>query len=296
MSAAVSFKNISKRYELPKAWFESKQKPQSVQALKDFSFEVKEGSCQGLLGPNGAGKSTTIQILTGRLLPSSGEARVLGVNPSTDPKAVHAFIGSVPDAPSFYEDISVEQNIELFRRLYRGEKEETRRALEKTELTEKASAKVKTLSKGLKQRLLIACALVHTPKVLFLDEPTVALDPAAAAFVRRIFEELKEKKTTIVLSTHLMSFAEKLCDQIIFINKGEKAAEGTLSELKKKYGEPQAEVIFRKDGRQNTALIPFGKDFSKKTAAIESGGGEILSVNTKEPDLEDIFIRLTRSA
>ncbi len=280
MNSAISADKLSRQYGF-------------VQALKNLSFQIKEGECMGLLGPNGAGKSTTIQILTGQLRPTSGSVQIMGIDPVQDPKAVHDIIGYIPDNPSVYEEITVERNIDLFRQIYKEPKEQTKKIIQKVELTDKTKTKVKNLSKGLKQRLLIARTLVHTPKIIFLDEPTSGLDPSSTDFICSILEELKEKGVTLFLCTHLMYLAERLCNRVILLNKGEKREEGTVAELKNKYGGKQAEVKFMEKGQQHTQIIPFDHTFTDRLKQIQQRG-ELLSVNTNEEKLENIFIRIVR--
>lgn len=277
---SICVENLSKQYG-------------AFQALKNFSFKVKEGECAGLLGPNGAGKSTTIKILTGQLQPSSGSIKVLGMDPIKQTKELHSLIGYVPDNPSIYDELTVRQNIEIFRQIYREQKENTQKIIQKMGLTDKTKIKGKNLSKGLKQKLLIARTLVHTPKFLFLDEPTVALDPNSTDFICQILEELKDQGVTIFLSTHLMYLAERLCDHIILLNEGEKKEEGSLKALRERHGNSQLKVRFLEEGKQKTIIIPFSKNMTKELMNIEKTR-EILSLNTNETKLEDIFIRLVR--
>ena len=280
MSIAISIDNLSKKYA-------------ELTALKNLSFQIKEGECAGLLGPNGAGKSTTLKILTGQLQPSSGSVRVLDIDPVHSPKKVHDFIGYVPDIQSVYDDITVEQNIELFRRIYKEPKERTRQIIQRVNLLDKSNAKAKTLSRGLRQRLLLARTLVHIPKILFLDEPTTGLDPSSTDFICQILEELKKEGVTILLCTHLMSLAERLCDHIILLNNGEKKEDGTLVELKKRYGDSQVKVKFLKEGKEKTTILPFNDALFEELARLHKES-KILSIHTGEAGLEDIFIRLAR--
>ena len=278
MSFAVNVDQISKSYgDFP--------------ALKSLSFQVKLGDCVGLLGPNGAGKSTTQRILMGQLQADSGQVEIFGKNPSTEPKAVHDLIGYVPDSPYLYKEISVEENLELFRRIYRKPAVSVKQILEKMKLTDKAKTRAEGLSKGLMQKLLLARALIHTPKALFLDEPTVALDPHAVDFICNILEELKSSGVTLFLSTHLMSLAERLCDQVFFLNQGEKIEQGTVPELKRKYGSSQLEVQFIKSGELKSAVYSLKENWLEPLTQIKKEG-EVVSIKTKTASLEDIFIQL----
>ena len=281
MNTVVEVARLSKNY-------------QKLEALKDLSFHIKKGECAGLLGPNGAGKSTTVQVLLGSLVPSEGKTRVFGANPAETPKAVHAVTGYVPDTPSLYEDLTVYQNIDLFRRIYREPKQRTWDIIKKMNLEDKSQSKAKQLSKGLLQRLLIARSLVHIPQFLIMDEPTVALDPSSTDFICKVLEELKSQGVTMLLCTHLMSLAEKLCDRIILLNKGKKIEEGALAELKKKYGDSQLKIKLKeKGGELKTVSFPMTKNFIKELEKIQKTGA-IVSINTNEPSLEEIFIRLIK--
>ena len=280
MNTAIEASQLSKNYR-------------QVQALKNLSFKIKKGECAGLLGPNGAGKSTTVQILLGCLKPSSGSASLFGINPTQRPKDVHAITGYLPDHPSLYEDLTVYQNIDLFRQIYRQDAAQTKKAIKKLDLEEKSHTKAKHLSKGLLQRLLIARSIVHTPQILIMDEPTVALDPSSTDFIRQILAELKSKGVTLLLCTHLMSLAEKLCDHIILLNKGEKAEDGSLNALKKKYGSAQLEVKFQEGGEIKTLFLPLNENGAKELEAIRKTKS-ILSVNDSLASLDEIFIRLVR--
>lgn len=280
MSSAILIDNLSKRYG-------------PVQALKNLSFQVREGECIGLLGPNGAGKSTAIKILTGQVQPSSGKVSLLGIDPVQNPKAAHLLIGYIPDKQSVYNELTMKQNIEIFRQIYKAPKERTGQIIQQMELTDKSETKGKKLSRGLRQRLLIARTLVCDPKVVFLDEPTTGLDPSSTDFVCQILKELKDRGVTLFLTTHLMSLAEKLCDYIVLLNKGEKQEEGTFPELQKQYGNSLMKIGVIEKGRQNTIIIPFNQNFLEELAKIQKGR-EVLFINTDKPRLEDIFIRLVR--
>ena len=280
MSSAILIDNLSKQYG-------------SVQALNNLSFQVKEGECVGLLGPNGAGKSTAIKILTGQAQPSSGKVSILGVDPVQNPKVVHPLIGYIPDKQSVYNELTVKQNIEIFRQIYKEPRERTGQIIQQMELTDKAETRGKNLSRGLRQRLLIARTLVCTPKVIFLDEPTTGLDPSSTDFVCQVLKELKDRGVTLFLTTHLMSLAEKLCDYIVLLNKGEKQEEGTLPELQKRYGNPWMKVGVVEEGKQKIITIPFNRNFLKELVEIQKRR-EIIFINTDKPRLEDIFIRIVR--
>ncbi len=261
------------------------------QALKGLDLNIKKGQCVGLLGSNGAGKSTTIRIVTGQLRPTSGAVQVLGIDPSLHPKKIHPFIGYIPDSQTLYDDLTVFKNIEIFAELFSKKKHEVNQILEKVHLQDKTDAKVKKLSKGLRQRVLIARALVHSPEFIILDEPTTGLDPSSSESIYSILEELKHNGATILLTTHLMNDVDRLCDHIVFINRGCKVEEGSPAELKHKHSLPTIEVELLVGERHRTISIQKEGDWLKEIEKLKTEG-EILRIKTHEPKLEDIFIKL----
>lgn len=238
MGNALSIQGLSKKYG-------------DFQALKDLNLTIERGQCLGILGSNGAGKSTTIRMITGQIRPSEGEIRVFGINPSLEPKKVHPFIGYIPDSQSLYENLTVWDNIHIFTKLFGAGEQETMRIIEQMGLVEKKYEKVKNLSKGLGQRVLIARALVHNPKFVILDEPTTGLDPSAAESIYSILEDLKKRGTTILLTTHLMNDVDRLCDQIVFISHGKKIEEGAPEELKAHYGLKLEDIFIKIVGKES---------------------------------------------
>jgi ABC-2 type transport system ATP-binding protein len=265
------------------------------QALNHLDFEINAGECVGLLGSNGAGKSTTIRLITGQMRPTSGHINVLGEDPAREPKKIHPHIGYIPDNQALYEDFSVFNNIEIFAKLFGKGAQETEWIIEQIQLTEKKKEKIKNLSKGLRQRVLIARALVHRPKFILLDEPTTGLDPSSAEAIYGILEGLKKEGTTLLLTTHLMNDVDRLCDKIVFINRGEKVGEGSPRELKRKYSLPTVDVQIKIGDEVRYHSIEKKENWVKELAQMENQG-EILSINTHEPKLEDIFIKLVESA
>ncbi|MEM7646714.1 MAG: ABC transporter ATP-binding protein [Pseudomonadota bacterium] len=278
MSIAIEIQQLSKRYG-------------SFQALKGLDLSVPQGQCVGLLGSNGAGKSTTIRMIIGQLKASSGSIRVLGLDPSTQSKKVHEIIGYIPDSQSLYDELSVEQNILVFAKLYGRGPKDVEQIIEKVALSHKKTDKVKTLSKGLRQRVLIARALVHDPKVLLLDEPTTGLDPNSAESIYELLESLKKAGSTLLLTTHLMNDVDRLCDKITFIDRGVKVEEGTPLELKQKYSRGQIEVVQKKGEEIIRHQFDQKGPWAQQISEMEKEG-VILSVHTLEPKLEEIFIHL----
>jgi ABC-2 type transport system ATP-binding protein len=205
-------------------------------ALDGLSFRVQEGEVFGMLGPNGAGKTTSVRILNGVLAPTSGKVRVFGLDPVVDGGSVRLATGVLTETPSLYERLTGLDNLLTFGALYRvPESEVPIRAAEvlaQFGLTARASDLVGTYSKGMKQRLALARAFLHLPKILFLDEPTAALDPEAARQVSELIEEQTRKyRVTVVLATHNLDEAQRLCDRVAVLNQGRLLACGTQDEL-----------------------------------------------------------------
>ena len=211
----------------------------TVEAVKEISFEVKKGEIFGLLGPNGAGKTTTIKMLTTMLLPSEGRIKVLGFDVAKDYKKLRSHINFILGGErNLYWRLSAYDNLAYFADLYKIprsiQKEKIPALLKLVELEEAGDRLVETFSKGMKQRLQIARGLLNDPQILFLDEPSIGLDPVSARKLRKILRELNNQGTTILLTTHYMYEADELCDRIAFINKGEIVAIDTPENLKSK--------------------------------------------------------------
>ncbi len=208
-----------------------------VRALDGISFEVEQGELFGLLGPNGAGKTTTIKILTTLLLPSSGTARVLGFDPAREPGQIRRRVGHVFGGDrGLYDRLSALDNLRYFADLYRVPVREKKARidylLELVKLKGRERQRVETYSRGMRQRLHIARGLLHDPEVLFLDEPTIGLDPVGAREVRETVAGLREQGKTVLLTTHYMYEADELCGRVAVIAAGRIVAEGTPAELK----------------------------------------------------------------
>jgi ABC-2 type transport system ATP-binding protein len=221
MNHAIVCRDLRKRYPA---------RPAPVDAVNGLDLDVPVGECFGLLGPNGAGKTTTIEILEGLLAPTSGEVQVLGRRWGEDDDALRQRLGISLQETRLAEKLSVRETLVLFRSFYqRGLEPEA--VLEIVRLTEKADAHVGKLSGGHKQRLAVACALVGDPELLFLDEPTMGLDPHARRQLWEILRDFKAQGRTILLTTHYMDEAERLCDRVAIVDKGRVIALGTPTEL-----------------------------------------------------------------
>src|SRR5499427_3320805 len=219
-SAAIEVFNLTKRYG-------------DVEALRGVSFEVEEGEVFGLLGPNGAGKTSTVEILEGMRTPDRGLARVCGLDPEKSGSEFKEQIGAVLQSTSLPDKIRVKEAIELFAKFYRRHVN-TDDLLKRFQLEEKRTAFYSQLSGGQKQRLALAMALVNDPQVVFLDEPTAGLDPQVRREIYDIIEELRRSKKTVLLTTHYIEEAERLCDRVAIVDHGRVMALGTPRELKQK--------------------------------------------------------------
>ena len=214
-----------------------------LQALDRISFTVDGGEIFGFLGPNGAGKTTTIKILTAQLRPTSGHARVMGCDVVTQRQQLKPQIGVVFESQNIYERMSGRANLDFFARLYRVDGRRVEQVLDQVGLTARARDAAKTYSNGMRQRLLIARALLHQPKVLFLDEPTRGLDPNVARDIRAIVVDLARQGITVFLTTHYMEEADQLSRRVAIIDQGRIVALETPEHLKATLGQAEKTTL-----------------------------------------------------
>ncbi len=211
MTNAVVAQNLAKDFD-------------GVPAVKNISFEIKPGECFGILGPNGAGKSTTMKMIYGHVIPSKGDLFVLGLNAKTDIKRIKSKIGVVPQEDGLDVDFNSLENLQIFASYYNVPRDiakaRAEHLLSEMKLSEHKLRHVETLSGGMKRRLAIARGLIHQPELLVLDEPTTGLDPQARLWIWSYFERLKAQKKTMVLTTHYMEEAERLCDRVAIVDQG----------------------------------------------------------------------------
>ena len=209
-------------------------------AVSHASFAIWPGEIVGFLGPNGAGKTTTIKMLTGLIKPTEGTAAIMGYDIQRQPKEAKAQFGYVPDTPNLYGKLSGWEFLRFVGRLYRVPTEQVeRRAAELLrvfDLYEAAGDMTEGYSHGMQQKLALAAALVHDPKVLFLDEPTVGLDPRSARLIKDLLVQLRDRGTAVFFSTHILEIAERMCDRVLIIDRGEIIASGTMEELRARAG------------------------------------------------------------
>ncbi|MEW6230161.1 MAG: ABC transporter ATP-binding protein [Bacillota bacterium] len=261
-----------------------------VLAVDDVSFEVSEGEIFGLLGPNGAGKTTTIRMLTGQLPPTAGHARVAGFKVPGEQKHLKPQIGVVFERQNLYERMSGRENLAFAAQLYSVPRRRVDEVLEQVGLSERAKDPVRTYSNGMKQRLLIARAWLHRPKVLFLDEPTRGLDPHMAQDIRRLIKGMANQGITIFLTTHYMEEADQLCQRVAFLNQGRIVALDTPQQLKVTHGQRavRAKLV---NGR--VLSLSLGNPADGQQLGELAASGQILTLHSLEATLEDVFIKLT---
>ena len=263
-------------------------------AVDHIHFEVAGGEILGFLGPNGAGKSTTVKMLTGQLLPKEGRATLLGLDVARQPKQVQAQIGVCFEITNLYENMSAIENLKLFANLFGVSGFDADALLKRVGLDGRGKDKVEGYSKGMKQRLMVARALVNRPKILFLDEPTEGLDPASAQAIRGLILEEQQRGATVFLTTHDMHEADKLCQRVAFIDQGKIVALDTPHALKQQYGQRmiRAEVQTADGSLQTREVI---LDRTETPADVEAlfKGEKVVTLHSAEATLEDIFIRIT---
>jgi ABC-2 type transport system ATP-binding protein len=283
-------------------------------AVEDLTLAIEAGEVLGFLGPNGAGKTTTIRMLAGMIAPTKGYAIVAHHRTDRDVEQLHEIVGILTQMPGLYNRLSARRNLEYFASFYRSieSQSQVEKYLKLMGLWERRDSKVGTFSKGMKQRLALARALVHEPKVLFLDEPTAGLDPEAAGEVRQLIRTLREEGRTIFLSTHNLSEAEILCNRIAVLHTRLLALD-TPEQLRRRFFRRQiivqlealdAEVTdkvkklpfvqeMREEGSQLILeLTDSERNRPDLVKAIVETGGRVIGVSEKQYPLEDVYLRL----
>jgi len=304
MPAAIQCRDLHKTYD------------RKVEAVRGLNLEIQAGECFGLLGPNGAGKTTTIEILEGLLEPTSGEVTILGHNWKGNPRELREWLGISLQETRLSEKLTVRETIELFASFYHQPRSSDA-VMDQLQLVEKADSWVGKLSGGQRQRLAVATALVGNPKILFLDEPTTGLDPQSRRQLWDIVRGFQQNGGTVLLTTHYMDEAERLCDRLAIIDHGQVIAEGTPADLIDRLGGhhvvefeasgdggyregldrwrslPGVEGVRHDDGliclnvREPHLTIPALLD------SVESQGAKLLHLTTRQASLEDVFVNLT---
>lgn len=261
-------------------------------ALADVSFSIPKGEIFGFLGPSGAGKTTLIKILTAQLNPTSGQASVFNQPAEKMRQSAQKMrFGILTDNSGLYERLSVEENLELYRKLYDLPKAAVDKVLQFVNLSGERKKKVNLLSKGMRQRVMLACAIIHEPELLFLDEPTSALDPVNSAHIYKGLRYLNEKGTTIFLTTHDMAEAELMCNRVAILYQGQIQVIGSPKELKRQHRKHAVSVDLTNGEAYE---LPIGGETADRIADWMKRG-LIDRIETKEPSLGDIFIKMTGS-
>jgi ABC-2 type transport system ATP-binding protein len=293
-------------------------------AVKGISFDIEEGEIFSLLGPNGAGKTTTISMLSTLYAPTSGDATIGGHSITKNPMAVKKVIGVVPQELALYEDLTARENLVFWGQMYglSGKPLNSRvdEVLEQIGLTDKAKNRVKTYSGGMKRRVNIGVGLLHKPRLLFMDEPTVGIDPQSRRAILETVKDLNKKGMTLLYTTHYMEEAEELSDRVGIIDHGELIAIGTQKELTQQVGETETLILHVGESDDPEALAASLKgvkdvleanatdhevsiitpDAEDILAAVVSRANErgvkIRSIDIREPNLEAVFLHLTGRA
>lgn len=280
MENIISVKNVSKKFD-------------DYSAIRNMTFDVKEGEIFGFLGPSGAGKTTTIKILTSQLMPTSGEATVLSKLVYSNSKDIIKEIGVLTDNSGLYERLTVRDNLVLFAEIYGLPISDVDYCLDRVGLLSVDRKEVKKLSKGMKQRLMLARAILHKPKLLFLDEPTAALDPGTTLSIHTLLRDLNKEGTTIFLTTHNMEEADKLCDRVAFLNEGEIVEIGEPLGIKIKYMNNDIKVYLKDDDKEDKFVIVNNDQLGAACISKWMIEGSMVAIHSLEPSLEDVFLRLT---
>ncbi len=286
-----------------------------IRALENLNLEIEKGELLGIIGPNGAGKTTAIRIICCILQPDSGNVTVGGYSIYRDQIKIKSMIGYLPEEPNLYERFKARDLLKYFGELYGVPKNEINgridELLELVGMSHRADDQINTFSKGLRQRIGIARALIHDPEVIIFDEPTMGLDPATSRAIRNFIKELKGDKT-VILCTHYMDEADLLCDRVAILNQGKIRNMGTPESLKEKiHGDIILQVrVYEPQKIQKDQILAFdsvegvnleGNQFlislrSREDIShiIDIFGEQAISVNTKEPTLDDVFIQTTQ--
>ncbi len=275
-----------------------------ITAVDGLDLDVPVGSCVGLLGPNGAGKSTTMKALTAQVIADAGELEVLGHRLPDDSKQARAAMGVVPQLDNLDVSLTVEQNLVVFSYLYRvpssERKDAIERALAMANLTARRDAKVDKLSGGMRRRLLITRALLHQPRLVLLDEPTVGLDPQVRQELWALIDRLRSEGVSILMSTHYIEEAERLCDQVTIMSHGKAVAVGPPRELIAEHAGPEAIEVYGPPARL-TEVEGIARDRGWRTRRTgtsvsilhANGGDPALEGERRVTNLEDVFVLLT---
>ena len=266
----------------------------SLLAVDHVSFSVAEGEILGFLGPNGAGKTTTVKMLTGQLRPKGGRAYLLGTDISRNAEEIQGQIGVCFEVTNLYEQMTAIENLKLFARLFSMRQFDAQSLLERVGLSGRGKDRVETYSKGMKQRLMVARSILNRPRVLFLDEPTVGLDPTSSEAIRNIILEERERGATVFLTTHDMIEADKLSDRVAFMNQGKIVALDTPHNLKQKHGKRALKAkVLNTGGELEDREVIMDRPETPQAVQELFSREKVVTIHSEEATLEDIFINIT---
>ena len=299
MATALTVSNITKTFK--------KEKGDSFNALDNVSLAIEEGKIYGLLGPNGAGKSTLISIISGTLMPTSGQVQLFGKDVAKDTIATKSFIGIVPQEVVVEAAFTVKEVLYYFSGMYGvpvGEREKRIKAvLEDLSLEDKMNEKARSLSGGMKRRLMIAKALLHKPKLIILDEPTAGVDVALRQKIWELVRRVNQEGTTILFTTHYLEEAEQLCEEITVINHGKVVEQGNLAAIQKEFSKSVIHFeLFNQNAEQLAGVKKNGTVFefpmtqlsNDMNKVIQFYGDNLKSIKNEAASLEQIFLELTK--
>jgi ABC-type multidrug transport system ATPase subunit len=262
----------------------------SFVAVDGLDLEVGRGELFGLLGPNGAGKSSTLRVLIGQRHPSRGRVTVSGLDVVRDWHRIKPLFGYVPDRENHFDEFTGRRNLQLFADLYRASRQRLAECLELVELSEAADLPVRAYSLGMRRKLLLARALLHQPRLLYLDEPTANLDIHSAAVVHRILRQLVDGGSTVLMTTHNMQEVERICDRVGILCRGRLVAMDTPLALRRRHVEHRADVVL--SGGQR-AVFDLDQEQERAALAGHVAAGNVASIQTREFDFQDVFLKLT---
>ena len=260
-----------------------------LQAVDSISFTVGAGEVFGFLGHNGAGKTTTIRMLSGQLRPTAGTARVAGCDVTTEQGRLKPLVGVVSENQNLYERMSGRENLAFAARLYGAPLGRIDEVLQQVDLLERAKDNVQHYSNGMKQRLLIARALLHRPQIIFLDEPTRGLDPVVGREIRRLVTDLATQGVTIFLTTHYMEEADELCRRVAFLSEGRIVALDSPDNLKLAHGQRSVKATL---DTGETVTIALDDEAAGKQLEELVSGGRLRTLHSTEATLEEVFIQI----
>ena len=299
-SLTIEVRNLTKKYN-------------NFKAVDDVSFNVRSGEIFGFLGPNGAGKTTTIKSMLGLIHANSGEIKINGFDIKKRGKDAKKYVGYLPEKVAFYDNLTALQNMYFYAEMKKIPKEECKPLIEEMGIGDAVNKKVGKFSKGMQQRLGMARALLGNPPILILDEPSGGLDPRGVALIRNKIREMKDKGSTVFVSSHILAEVQEVCDRVGIIDKGVLVAEDSVSKLSvklnlkpkliielEKISEKIVESVKKVKGVEKVEAIGVmihitcnQKAKSKIIISVEKAGGDIVNIQTKEPSLEEVFMRFT---